>query len=199
MTLTWLGLIILLYYAIHSLLAMNAVKERFAGRLIRKGYYRLVYNILAVLLLLPLIWAFFAVEKTFLLGPGLYLYLPGLMFLFAGAVWIYRSFEGYHFGEFSGLSQVKSGSESEMGVLNLKGLNAQVRHPLYFGSLLATWGAFLIWPTDALLLFAVLTSIYLYVGSLLEEKKLEQRFGETYRLYQRKVPMLLPFKWRQNL
>jgi protein-S-isoprenylcysteine O-methyltransferase Ste14 len=82
--------------------------------------------------------------------------------------------------------------------LNTSGLNAQVRHPLYFGTLLALWGTFLLYPTDASLLVAGVSTLYLLIGSKLEERKLEQQFGDAYRSYQRKVPMLIPFKWRHS-
>jgi protein-S-isoprenylcysteine O-methyltransferase Ste14 len=35
--------------------------------------------------------------------------------------------------------------------------------------------------------------IYIYIGATLEERKLEQVFGEEYKAYQRNVKMLLPF------
>ena len=40
--------------------------------------------------------------------------------------------------------------------------------------------------------------LYLFVGSKLEERKLEQQFGEAYRSYQRNVPMLFPFRWKRR-
>jgi protein-S-isoprenylcysteine O-methyltransferase Ste14 len=69
-----------------------------------------------------------------------------------------------------------------------------VRHPLYFGLLLAFWSA----PTMTaghLLLSASLTG-YLLIGVRHEERDLVRTFGETYRRYQAEVPMLLPFPRR---
>ncbi|MNG10005.1 hypothetical protein D3C76_1605500 [compost metagenome] len=47
------------------------------------------------------------------------------------------------------------------------------------------------------LLFAGVGTLYILIGTLLEEKDLVQLFGEQYRQYQRKVGMLLPFLGRR--
>jgi protein-S-isoprenylcysteine O-methyltransferase Ste14 len=39
---------------------------------------------------------------------------------------------------------------------------------------------------------AILT-IYVVIGTVLEEKKLVLEFGDAYRKYQQEVPMLIPF------
>ncbi|MDT0606857.1 methyltransferase family protein [Croceitalea rosinachiae] len=72
-----------------------------------------------------------------------------------------------------------------------------VRHPLYFGMLLGMWAT----PhmTFTHLAFAIAISIYVVIGTLFEEKDLVNEFGETYKGYQAKKPMLVPFtKWRKK-
>jgi protein-S-isoprenylcysteine O-methyltransferase Ste14 len=65
-----------------------------------------------------------------------------------------------------------------------------VRHPLYLFMLL------LIWATPRLstdrLLFNVLWTAWIIVGTKLEERDLLVDFEDTYQRYQRCVPMLLP-------
>ena len=91
------------------------------------------------------------------------------------------------------MQQLRKQSSPSPEILQTKGLNAYVRHPLYFAILIIVWGFFLFRPTDLVLTIAIVSTIYIYIGTQLEEKKLIEEFGEAYRDYQKKVKMLFPF------
>ena len=65
-----------------------------------------------------------------------------------------------------------------------------VRHPLYLFTLLLIWSTPR-FSTDQLL-FNVLWTTWIVVGTKLEERDLVADFGATYRQFQASVPMLVP-------
>jgi protein-S-isoprenylcysteine O-methyltransferase Ste14 len=76
----------------------------------------------------------------------------------------------------------------------IRGPYRWVRHPLYFFYLVIIWGFPI--PTIDRLLFNTLWTVWIVVGTVLEERDLVLDFGETYRSYQRRVPMLIPRRLR---
>jgi len=77
------------------------------------------------------------------------------------------------------------------------GLYRFVRHPQYTGLFIALFGEGIVhWPTIfSIVLFPIIVLAY-YLLARSEERKVEEEFGEEYRDYRRRVPMLIP-RWGQ--
>lgn len=183
------------YFVVHSLLADDAIKQWLTAHLIAAPLYRLLYNSIAIAGLVVLGCLFLNSHRQ-ILWPALddcaIATITGWLLLGAGALITLFALKRYDLGEFSGFSQWQLKGKPVPEVLQTEGLNARVRHPLYFGTLLAVWGWSVLSPSDAVLLLALITSAYLFIGARFEERKLEKQFGEAYRAYRRKVPMLIP-------
>ena len=97
-----------------------------------------------------------------------------------------------HF-ELFGLHQVVNNlTGREMGAARFKTpmLYKLVRHPIYLGFIIAFWAAPVM--TAGHFLFAAVTTAYIFVGIMLEERDLVDQFGDDYRSYRERVGMLTP-------
>jgi len=185
------------YFAIHSALASLAVKQRVARRWpTLMPAYRISYNVIALLLLIPIGMLSLSWE-----GPALWRWsgaagwlADGLALLAVGGFVISsRAYDGSHFAGFRQLRTRSIEIEGDAR-LTISAFHRHVRHPWYSLALL------LIWSRDmdaARLLDAIAISGYFVVGSILEERKLVVLFGEAYRRYMRAVPGLVPRPWRR--
>jgi protein-S-isoprenylcysteine O-methyltransferase Ste14 len=187
----WIG-----YFVLHSLLASLAVKRRVAaGWPNLMPYYRLTFNVLALLLLLPIIWlSYHDPESMLWRWQGVAAWLAnGLALAAIFGFWL--SLKSYDMQDFLGLRQlqlhVRKVEDQER--FHLSPFHRFVRHPWYF------FGLILVWTRDmsvTKLLSSVLITLYFIVGSWLEEKKLLVYHGDTYRRYMQRVPGLIPLPWK---
>jgi len=184
------------YFALHSALASLVVKRRVAADWPNlMPYYRLTYNILASLLILPILWlTYHDPEPMLWRWQGIAAWLANGLAL-AAILGFWLSLKSYDMQEFLGLRQlqfhVRKVEDQEH--FHLSPFHRFVRHPWYF------FGLVLIWTRDmsvTTLLSSVIITLYFLVGSRLEEKKLLVYHGNIYRRYMSRVPGLIPLPWK---
>ena len=83
-----------------------------------------------------------------------------------------------------------SDKPKEVSPLVVAGPFKLCRHPIMLGLLISVWAAPSL--TAGHLLFAVMTTVYILVALIFEEKDLVAEFGDSYRRYQRSTPRLVP-------
>ncbi|HBI16351.1 MAG TPA: hypothetical protein DDY20_12730 [Desulfobulbaceae bacterium] len=190
-----LALLWIAWCSLHSLLIsqrLQSLARRLPGRLGRA--YRLFYILISMLTLLPVLWYQFSLSERVILQDNPVLLLVQAALLLYGTVMFYLGARVYDLRTFLGISQWRNregnGTEPSMRFLT-NGILARVRHPWYSGGIALIWGFGSI--TDVFLLTRVLLTAYLLIGTLLEEQRLILKFGDRYRAYRRRVPMLIPW------
>jgi len=192
MQLILFGLALGFYYIFHSFLANNNVKNFLMEHWISQKYYRLLFNFFAIILLLPIYYFYQKIETSFLFENVL-LQNVGLGMAVVGVLLLLFALSQYNLSEFAGTQQFKKAALPKPESLKVSGFNSIVRHPLYFSMLIIFWGGFLFRPTELILIICLVSTVYLFFGTKLEEEKLVEEFGESYLIYQKQVGMLVPF------
>lgn len=187
MEIVFLGFAWILYFFIHSFLATNAVKLYVEKRVPALfPCYRICYNGIAFIGLIPLLYLSVFLPDTYLLSLN-WLSPIGYILIATGLVLLYLAFKAFDGAEFLGIKKEK------MPELVLSGMYRYVRHPLYFATIILILGLFLLVPTQKMLLVLLISYNYILIGFRLEERKLVAVFGEEYQSYQKKVKGLIPY------
>lgn len=185
---------------IHSFLASSRVKQIIYNKGKRfLPFYRLLYNIISVVILFIIYLNLPPSNVTIYDLPYPYDFIMFTLqtLSLAGLAYTLKYFSAK---EFLGLSQIKRWYNKNYDFENLDeestfrtdGLYSFMRHPVYFFSIL-----FLLFrPYMDLNYFVIFIClvIYFYMGSIYEEKKLVEKFGDKYIQYQEIVPRIVPFK-----
>lgn len=73
------------------------------------------------------------------------------------------------------------------------GIFNYIRHPLYSSLLMLTWGIYLKNSTFLLLIVALLSTLFLYIAAVYDEKECVKYFGQKYSEYIKRTKMFIPF------
>lgn len=179
------------FAVIHSLTASLPFKRlilRIAGPR-AETLYLPVYSLITVLTILPLVYLLYK-------NPGRILYKirsPWRWLMVGGqliaAIIAPRAFQDAPH-RFKIRSQLSAPRTPEAGSLNIRGIYRWVRDPFLLSGLVMIWLTPIM--TGNLLVIYLLTTIYLFLGSLHWETRLVAQFGNEYREYQKRVNRIIP-------
>jgi protein-S-isoprenylcysteine O-methyltransferase Ste14 len=184
------------YFVLHSFTASLWFKRRIAHLCPQfVPWYRALFNLLATLLAIPLAWiAWHYPGEPMWHWQGMMTYLMNGLALLA-LLALFYSIRLYDMQEFLGLRQLQTRTSevNDLEHFHISPFHRYMRHPWYFLILLILWTRDM--SSNQLLIYALVT-LYLFVGSWLEERKLIIYHGEVYEAYRKRVAGLIPLPWK---
>ncbi len=187
----------LAFFVQHSVMIRKSFRQWLA-RFIPEEYDSAFFSIIAGIFLLVLI--VFWQESTYIIASaqGIWIWILRGVFLLsiAGFAWSWWSLGMFDpFGILLIVDHLR-GRERPPIPFTIRGPYRWVRHPLYILMLLMIWS----YPnlTADRLLFNLLCTIWMVIGTVLEERDLVTAFGKEYGDYQKTVPMLIPYRLPRN-
>jgi methanethiol S-methyltransferase len=190
--------LLLLFGAQHSIMARRSFKRGWSA-IVPKTVERSTF-VLATTIVLVLLYYYWTPMPAIVWEVQSPLWSTALTALFVAgfAVVLLSTFLIDHF-ELFGLAQVWrafNGKAEAAPVFRTPMLYKSVRHPLYLGFLIAFWAT----PTMTAghLLFAAIWTGYIFVAIGYEERDLVALFGDKYRQYMARVPMIIPIGKREE-
>lgn len=191
----WIG-----YCLLHSFLISTSFTNLLA-RLLKNYYafYRIFFVSFSLVLLIPLIRYTDQLDSNIIINYSPEMNIVRYALIFGSlSIFFWAFFIDYDSLSFFGIRQILNfGKEKKINPqeeLKRSGLLGVVRHPMYFALIIALWCDTF---TIANIMINSILTVYVFMGIILEERKLLLEFGDAYVKYQREVPMLIPFTKRK--
>jgi protein-S-isoprenylcysteine O-methyltransferase Ste14 len=184
-----------LFFIQHSGMIRKSFR-RWLGGFVPEEYAGAIYAIASGIALLLVILLWQRSTQTIITPSGLFRWSLRAVF-FLCLLGFYRGVKALRFFDPLGLRPIFNrlrGRNPKPMPITVAGPYRWVRHPLYLFMILMIWSC----PdlTRDRLLFNLLWTVWIVIGSYFEEIDLIAEFGDAYREYQKRVPMLVPFlKW----
>ena len=187
------ALLSIIFFLQHSIMVRKGFKQRL-GKFIPEVYHGAFYALTSALTFLP-VMLFWQKSSTIIVSAGgmVYWLLRALFFLcVAGFVWGTKSLGSFDALGVKPLMRHISNRPSRPQQIMAKGPYRWVRHPLYLFMIMMIWSCPVL--TADRLVFNILWTAWIVIGTRLEDRDLHREFGSQYRQYSAQVPMLIPYR-----
>jgi methanethiol S-methyltransferase len=188
------ALLSLLFFAQHSIMVRKGVRMRLA-KLIPDDYYNAFYAFSSGIALIVTMLLWQRIPGPIAAAGGVFHWMVRALFFlcFAGFHWGNKSLGSFDPFGVKKIQRLIQNRETRTMPLSVKGPYRWVRHPLYFFCLIMIWSCPVL--TADRLLFNIMWTIWITVATMLEDRDLVYDFGDQYREYQAKVPMIIPYRF----
>lgn len=187
----------IIFFLQHSILVRRGFKQ-WLGKFMPDVYHNAFYGLTSGIALL-LVLVFWQKSPTLIARADeiIFWLLRALFCLcYAGIFWGNKSLGSFDMLGVKPLMRYISNRPGKQQQIMAKGPYRWVRHPLYLFIIVIIWSC----PVLTLdrLLFNIMWTVWIVIGTYLEDRDLHREFGSQYREYSSQVPMLIPYRIPRN-
>jgi protein-S-isoprenylcysteine O-methyltransferase Ste14 len=183
----------IIFFLQHSIMVSRGFKQ-WLGKFMPDVYHNAFYGLTSGIAWL-LVLIFWQKSPTLIASANgtIYWILRGLFCIcLAGFFWGSKSLGSFDALGVKPLMRYISNRPDKPQQIMAKGPYGWVRHPLYLFLIVIIWSC----PVLTLdrLLFNIMCTFWIVIGTFLEDRDLHREFGSQYREYSSQVPMLIPYR-----
>ena len=187
----------IIFFLQHSIMVRRGFKQ-WLGKYMPDIYHDAFYGITSAIALL-LVLVFWQKSSTLVFrADGIIFWLSYVLFFLcvAGFFWGSRSLGSFDALGVKPLMLYISNRQGKPQQIVAKGPYRWVRHPLYLFMIVLIWSC----PVLTLdrLIFNIIWTFWIVVGTYLEDRDLHREFGSQYLEYSSRLPILIPYRIRRN-
>jgi protein-S-isoprenylcysteine O-methyltransferase Ste14 len=182
-----------MFFLQHSVMVRRGFKQ-WLGKYMPDIYHNAFYGLTSIIALL-LVLVFWQESTTLVArAEGIIFWLLRALFCIcvAGFFWGSKSLGSFDALGVKPLMRYISNRSDKPQQIIAKGPYRWVRHPLYLFLIVLIWSC----PVLTLdrLIFNIMWTFWIVIGTYLEDRDLHREFGSQYLEYSSRVPMLIPYR-----
>jgi protein-S-isoprenylcysteine O-methyltransferase Ste14 len=187
------ALLSIMFFLQHSIIVRRAFRK-WLGKFMPDIYHNAFYGLTSIIALMLVLVFWQKIPAVIVRVDGIIFWLICVSFCLclAGFLWGVLSLGSFDALGVKPLMLYISNKQERPQPIVAKGPYRWVRHPLYLFLIVIIWS----YPVLTLdrLLFNIMWSIWIVIGTYLEDRDLHCEFGSQYSAYSLQVPMLIPYR-----